>query len=132
MGFDAIEINPVLYHSIRGMSSQSLSIPCTNIVVVLECVCTKIGRPVCGENGVTYGNPCGAECAGVEVECDGECPCKGKNGYTGCHLKLLKLFVMSLGCPQDIIQIEVDPPPSHPIFGKFIVRTPTQPQLNLS
>ena len=32
-------------------------------------------RPVCGVNGKTYGNKCGADCDKTEVECYGECPC---------------------------------------------------------
>ena len=39
-------------------------------------MCQMDWTPVCGEDGRTYGNSCGArEVAGVEVACDGECPC---------------------------------------------------------
>ena len=31
-----------------------------------ECLCVKMWAPVCGDNGVTYGNSCEAKCAGVK------------------------------------------------------------------
>ena len=40
------------------------------------CACTKIYRPVCS-GGKTYGNDCVAACAGVDIDCDGKCPCPG-------------------------------------------------------
>lgn len=38
-----------------------------------EVHCTDIYIPVCGIDGVTYGNPCEAERAGVDIAYDGEC-----------------------------------------------------------
>lgn len=40
-------------------------------------VCPDIWLPVCGDDGITYGNSCEAECAGVhytEGECGAVCP----------------------------------------------------------
>jgi len=41
---------------------------------VPDCLCPAVVDPVCGVNGVTYGNACQAACAGVEVDISGECP----------------------------------------------------------
>lgn len=38
-----------------------------------DCVCPMIYAPVCGSNGVSYGNSCEAECAGITEYYDGEC-----------------------------------------------------------
>lgn len=37
------------------------------------CVCADIYAPVCGVDGVTYGNRCEADCAGVPIAHEGEC-----------------------------------------------------------
>ena len=37
------------------------------------CACPRIWAPVCGEDGMTYGNACEADCANVEVAYEGEC-----------------------------------------------------------
>ena len=38
-----------------------------------DCICTTIWQPVCGCDGVTYGNSCEAECAGIDEYEEGEC-----------------------------------------------------------
>jgi len=37
------------------------------------CACTKQYNPVCGCNGITYGNSCMAECSGITDYVEGEC-----------------------------------------------------------
>jgi len=40
-----------------------------------DCFCIFQFDPVCGSDGASYPNSCTAGCAGVAVECQGECPC---------------------------------------------------------
>lgn len=40
------------------------------------CNCISVYEPVCGADQRIYENECKANCAGVNVVCDGECPCE--------------------------------------------------------
>lgn len=40
---------------------------------VEACYCMKIYRPVCGADGMNYGNSCEAECQGNKTWTEGEC-----------------------------------------------------------
>ena len=42
-------------------------------VIKPDCYCILIYDPVCGCNGVTYGNACQAECASITKYKRGEC-----------------------------------------------------------
>jgi len=47
------------------------------------CICPSRLQPVCGENWKVYGNACEARCEGIKVNCEGNCPCKGKMEEAG-------------------------------------------------
>ena len=44
-----------------------------NPKIIQDCACTAIYDPVCGCNGMTYGNACEAECNSITDYKKGEC-----------------------------------------------------------
>jgi len=48
---------------------------CPTTTTSSSCICPAVFDPVCGSNNQTYSNNCQASCAGVDVGCEGQCPC---------------------------------------------------------
>lgn len=67
---EMIADDEITFYFKKGMADLS----CINFSQILgNAICTKEYAPVCGCNGITYGNKCGAESAGVSHWENGVC-----------------------------------------------------------
>jgi len=66
---------PLDYGGCLGNANKFFSkAACQQKCLPQSCVCPKLWDPVCGEDGVTYGNRCQAECEDIKIVSPRECP----------------------------------------------------------
>jgi len=68
-----IGANHFIIASMSAWTGDINIIDTITVSVITDCICPTVAAPVCGVDGITYGNSCEAACVSVEVDYDGIC-----------------------------------------------------------